>query len=172
VIELLVQRLFRPLPGTQVQQQAGQAETSSAKSAAGPDRLQLLFLRVARPLLLSALVVSACSGDNLFSGESSAVRPTANIFAPSIVVSGDTFQVQVFAEAVRGITRIDVGLIGAFFMDTTMFVNGSAINATPVFRFRAPDVFFGDALVVQARVIDRRGLSSAITADTAIAIAR
>ena len=130
------------------------------------------FLLGAGLVALVLLALAACDGDNLFAGDSSALEPRASVIAPSLVMTGDEFQVQVFADAPRGISRIDVSILDAFFKDTTFITAGSAPIATQAFRFRAPTSFLMTTMIVQARVVDRYGRSSPIAADTATALPR
>jgi hypothetical protein len=152
---------------------AGQAEAKQAASqeAARPKGWRRFRLN-RRQLVFALPFVLACDGDNLFSGNSSATQPRASVFGPSLVVTGDEFQVQVFAEAVRGISRIDVAIVDAFYQDTTLIVTGASQTASPLIKFHAPESFLTPTMIVMARVVDRRGTVSSISADTAAALAR
>ncbi|MGH7468693.1 MAG: hypothetical protein ACRENP_12110 [Longimicrobiales bacterium] len=170
-MQLFATRLIRPPVRMRATGLAGQAEAT--REAARPEGARRFRLQ-ARLFILVTPFVFACQGDNMFSGDSTAIQPRASVFAPSLVVTGDEFQVQVLSEAARGISHIDVSIFEAFYKDTTVIISGSSFlkTATSVLRFRAPSAFLAQAMIVQARVTDRTGVSSTISADTAAAITR
>ena len=130
------------------------------------------YLPGAGVALLALFGLVACEGDNLFTGENSASRPRVDVIAPAVILSGDSFQVRLDAQAPRGLSRIDLSLTGAMQRDTSYLVPGTSANASPVFRYRLPDLFVGDMMIILARVVDKAGVSSPPVADTVTAIMR
>jgi len=123
-------------------------------------------------IALALVALIGCNGDNMFSGENSTSRPRVDVIAPAVVLSGDSFQVRLDAQAPRGLARIDLSISGALFRDTSVLVPGAGNTASPVFRYRLPDLFAGGIMVVMARVVDKAGVSSPAVVDTVTAIMR
>ncbi len=137
-----------------------------------PARRGRRFLLGAGLLMVALFAVAACDGDNLFSGENSTSRPKVDVIAPAVVLSGDSFQVRLDAQAPRGLARLDLSISGVLQRDTSYLVPGSASIVSPVFRFRVPDFFVGGIMVVMARALDKAGVASEVVTDTVTAILR
>src|SRR5690606_32751348 len=62
-------------------------------------------------LLSATALLSACEGDNLFTGEGPSFVPRVTaLAAPEVALGGDTIRVRVDAVAQRGISRVDISL--------------------------------------------------------------
>jgi hypothetical protein len=129
------------------------------------------FLLGAGLLAATLWLGAACEGDNLFSGTNTATRPSLTMVVPPEVLAGDTLSIRVDARAPFGLDRIELHIIGPLMRDTIYMVPEGAASASPVFRYRMPDLFADPVMIVSATVLDKAGISNT-AADTVTAVPR
>ena len=71
-------------------------------------------------LLLSAAILGACEGDNLFDGNADDFQPVASISAPDQVVAGETIGIRVDGAAASGVAQLSISMRGIVSRDTVI----------------------------------------------------
>lgn len=123
-------------------------------------------------LLTGALVIGACEGDNLWSGNSESAQPkVVGIVAPSPVYPGDTIQVQVSAYGSRQIASIQLSLGGAVTRDTSVTIASPSASVVASVSLALPNFFTDTLLLIRAVAYDKTGAASRMRSDTSTAVA-
>src|SRR5690606_19885753 len=80
-----------------------------------PQRRALRSVRAVACMLAAATLLAACDGSNLFEGNVAEDPPRITaISAPAEVTTPDTFDIDIFASAPRGVALVEVEFSGAF----------------------------------------------------------
>ncbi|MEX0892050.1 MAG: hypothetical protein WEB88_07750 [Gemmatimonadota bacterium] len=151
--------------------------TDAGASSARPSRHGGATAPVSRRAILAAsalsalMVLGACDGDNLFSGDSPTLQPRiVEVAGPGSAVAGDTIGIRVTAAAPREVTEINFSVSGAFSRDTLITIASPASQVTELISLALPTTVQDSILVVQASAVDRIGAVSRIYTDTVIVV--
>jgi hypothetical protein len=118
-------------------------------------------------ILAVALVIGACEGDNLFSGDSEASRPRiTSISLPQLARAGDTLTVTVGAFAPRLVSTISLALSGAVTRDTTITIDPATQTASGNFKLLLPGLLTDTLITVRLIARDKVGASSEVLTRT------
>jgi hypothetical protein len=105
--------------------------------------------------------LAACSGDNLFSGDSPDLLPeVVGLSAGSTATAGQAVSIRVDAAATHGVAQIYVSLQGAATRDTIVEILPPRAQVSQTVRFTMPAVITDTLLTVRATAIDRFGNES------------
>jgi hypothetical protein len=113
-------------------------------------------------LLFAGLVlVAACEGDNVWSGDSADARPqVTNLALPQVAFAGEKLSVRVDAVASYGVAQLVLSMRGAVNTDTTVTIATATPRLSQIVQFTVPTAIQDTVLLVQAAVIDTRGAVS------------
>lgn len=138
-------------------------QISDARPCASP-RARTSARRVAAAtlLLLSASILGACEGDNLFDGNADDFQPVASISAPDVVVAGETVGIRIDGSSVSGIAQLSVSMRGIVARDTVIEVKETRNSVSALLPVTIPYALQGTQLLIQAQVIDNAGRFSNI----------
>ena len=111
--------------------------------------------------LLALAGLAACDGDNLFSGESRALRPRVTaILGPATVSPGQVIELTITGFAARNVAQIDLRLEGAMAFDTTITIEPPKQQVSQQVSIELPAALVGDALIATAAITDAAGIQS------------
>lgn len=120
--------------------------------------------------LAGSAVLSACEGDNLFSGDSGVIQQgpplITQIDAPAAVDEGTFLDVRIKAIAPRGMDRVTVRYRGAINDEVERLFQGNADTVTVDVTIAVPSESVDSVLVIQAFATDIAGRVSGVSADT------
>jgi hypothetical protein len=107
--------------------------------------------------LVSAVMLTACDGENLFDSEQNPfLEPRVSVSGPSGAFAGDTIGISVSASAATNVSRIDVAIRGAVNKDTSI-TPAPAQNVSAIVKVALPE-FLADTLVyISAQAADAQG---------------
>ncbi len=121
-------------------------------------------------LLSATALLSACEGDNLFTGEGPSFVPRVTaLAAPEAALGGDTIRVRVDAVAQRGISRVDISLRGAVTQDTSIKLDPPEIRVSQVVALPLPTMLTDTLIQVTASITDVLGNISRVQETTVVA---
>jgi hypothetical protein len=119
-----------------------------------------------------ALIIAACSGDNLFTGNNVESRPQiVSRLHSQVAVAGDTLNYSVGAIAPRNVASITFQFSGALSGDTIITVTPPTATSNTNLRLRLPFLLTDTVLFVRITARDVTGVVSTAVTDTIRAIA-
>ena len=117
-------------------------------------------------MLCGALMLGACEGENLFDNQSNPfIEPDVAVFAPDVVLAGDTVIVSVSATAALNVQKIFVSMRGAFSKDTTI-QTAALRSVSGSVKFGLPFIVPDNEIVIAAQSADVSGRLSRVRSDT------
>ncbi len=147
-------------PGHAYPEQPAMNRMNQKWEATGTSRIAR---RLSAVLFAGLVLVGACEGDNLFSGDVTELKPRiVNLSLPPAAFAGSSVNVRVDAQAGRGVAQIVVALRGALSKDTTVTINPSQQRVSKVVSFAVPLALSDTVLLVGASVIDEAGDQSSL----------
>lgn len=121
--------------------------------------------------LLGTTLLSACDGDNLFSGDSRSLQPRiTEVAAPAEAAPGDSIEVVVGAIAPRNVGSVDIVVSGGMAFDTTIVPGGELKSFSQAVVVGLPNVLSDTLIIISATVTDAVGAVSRPVADTLVVI--
>jgi hypothetical protein len=125
--------------------------------------MQNLTVKSSLALLVAAVGVAACEGDNMFTGPGSADPDVPQVLAvvvPEEVRPGDVLDVEISAASEDGIILVEVTLIEDIVRERTLAINPPETDLAAFTEFQLPSTLAQETVVVQVEVQDLSGARS------------